>query len=123
MAVSGLQPRCSRSAHALGLAVALHVMPGDRERDRLVVHEVAERQHLWWFHLDVADSHMPMQGDHDKNPGGALRRFKLTQGLRDTEGTLHDEILQGRTRCVLLRCLAATKVDPSVLLEASAGVH
>ena len=80
-----------------------------------MVHEIVERKHLWRFHLDVADSRVPTQRGRDKiQPASVPCQPKLAKSLRDTEGALHDEILQGRARFALLRCL--------VLVEAGVGV-
>ena len=88
-----------------------------------MVHEIVERKHLWQFHLDVADSRVPTQRDRDKiQPASVPCQPKLAESLRDSEGALHDEILQGRARFALLRCLAAATVDSSVLVEAGVGV-
>ena len=62
-----------------------------------------ERKHLWRFHLDVAESRVPLQRGRNKiQPAGAPCRPKLAKSLRDTDCALHNELLQGRACCVLL---------------------
>ena len=76
---------------------------GDRDRDCPVIHKVIDREQLWRFHFDVTDRRMPIQRDRDEiQPPNVPRRPKLAESLRDTEGVLRDELLQGRALWIMV---------------------